>query len=196
LDAALITESVARSRFEYTTPLNPDSGQTKLELTREDAYSFAKAARLDGAPMEVGPLARAVVGNRAPSYRGVMARHAARATEAVVLAERLTAWVSSLETDVSACPSFPSPPLSGSGIGLVEAPRGALGHWLTVSNGVIERYQVISPTTWNGSPRDERAQPGPLERALEGVVVKDQDDPIEVMRVIHSFDPCLQCAVH
>jgi hydrogenase large subunit len=81
-------------------------------------------------------------------------------------------------------------------MGLVEAPRGALGHWLTVSNSVIERYQVISPTTWNGSPRDELAQPGPLEKALEGVGVKDKDDPIEVLRIVHSFDPCLQCAVH
>jgi hydrogenase large subunit len=81
-------------------------------------------------------------------------------------------------------------------VGLFEAPRGALGHWLTIANGVIERYQVISPTTWNGSPRDEQAQAGPLEKALEGVTVKDKDDPIEVLRIVHSFDPCLQCAVH
>jgi len=196
LEPALITESVARSRFEYAAPLNPASGQTNLELARQDAYSLAKAARLDGAPMEVGPLARAVVGNRAPNYRGVMARHAARATEAGILAARLTEWVTSLEVGASACPKFPMPPVSGTGIGLVEAPRGALGHWLTISDSVIDRYQVISPTTWNGSPRDERAQPGPLEKSLEGVVVKDKDDPIEVLRIVHSFDPCLQCAVH
>jgi hydrogenase large subunit len=196
LEPALITESVARSRLEYAPPLNPASGQTNLQLSREDAYSFAKAARFDGMAMEVGPLARAVVANRAPAYRGVMGRHAARVTEAAILVARMTEWVNGLEVGASACPTFPTPPVSGSGIGLVEAPRGALGHWLTVSNSVIERYQVISPTTWNGSPRDERAQPGPLEKSLEGVFVKDKDDPIEVLRVVHSFDPCLQCAVH
>lgn len=196
LEPTLITESVARSRYDYASPLHPSAGQTHLQLARNDAYSFMKAARFDGAPMEVGPLARAVVANRAPSYRGVMARHLARVTEAAMLAARVTEWVNALEVGASACPNFPMPPVSGTGIGLVEAPRGALGHWLTISNSVIERYQVISPTTWNGSPRDERAQPGPLEKSLEGVLVKDKDDPIEVLRIVHSFDPCLQCAVH
>jgi hydrogenase large subunit len=196
LQPSLITESVARSRFEYAPPTDPSLGCTNLQLTRDDAYSFAKAARLGGAPMEVGPLARAVVAGCAPGHFGVMARHLARANEAARLVARLTDWVAALDVGVSACPTFPSPPLSGSGMGLCEAPRGALGHWLTISNGTIERYQVISPTTWNGSPRDEQAQPGPLEKSLEGVAVKDKDDPIEVLRIVHSFDPCLQCAVH
>lgn len=195
-DPLQITESVARSRLEYKSPLNPANGETTLQLTRTDAYSFAKAARYAGGAMEVGPLARAVVGGRAPNYRGVHARHLSRVEEAKLLVARLSEWVNELEIGASACPSFPSPPLSGVGMGLVEAPRGALGHWLTVEGSVIARYQVISPTTWNGSPRDEIAQPGPLEKALQGVTVKDQDDPIEVMRIIHSFDPCLQCAVH
>jgi Ni,Fe-hydrogenase I large subunit len=196
LDVERITESVARSRFEYGKPLSPSVGVTNLQLERTDAYSFSKAARYDNAPMEVGPLARAVIGNSAPSYRGVHARHSARASEAARLVARMTEWVDSLQVEVLACPSFPKSPFSGNGVGLVEAPRGALGHWLSVDNGVIARYQVITPTTWNGSPRDEAAQPGPMESALEGVSVKDNDDPIEVMRIVHSFDPCVQCAVH
>jgi hydrogenase large subunit len=195
-DPERITESVARSRLAYQAPLNPAQGETTLQLTRDDAYSFAKAARYAGAPMEVGPLARAVVGKRAPSYRGVHARHLARVDEARLLVARLVEWIDALEIGVSACPTFPRPPSSGTGVGLVEAPRGALGHWLSVENSTISRYQVISPTTWNGSPRDEEAQPGPLEKALEGTSVSDLEDPIEVMRIIHSFDPCLQCAVH
>src|SRR5512145_2036221 len=196
IQPSLITESVARSRYEYAAPTDPTRGSTNLQLSRSDAYSFAKAARFDGASMEVGPLARAIVANQAPNYFGVMARHLARAREAKLLVSRLTEWTDALEVGVSACPTFPGVPTSGTGMGLFEAPRGALGHWLTISKGVIERYQVISPTTWNGSPRDEAAQPGPLEKSLEGVSVKDKNDPIEVLRVVHSFDPCLQCAVH
>jgi hydrogenase large subunit len=195
-DVGQITESVARSRLVYKSPISPSQGETELDLARTDAYSFSKAARYSGRPMEVGPLARAVVAKRAPSYRGVMARHITRAEEAALLVAKMETWIELLELEVSACPTFPTPPVTGVGAGLVEAPRGALGHWLTIENSVISRYQVISPTTWNGSPRDENAQPGPIEKALEGVSVKDPEDPIEVMRIVHSFDPCLQCAVH
>jgi Ni,Fe-hydrogenase I large subunit len=81
-------------------------------------------------------------------------------------------------------------------MGLTEAPRGALGHWLGISGGVISHYQVITPTTWNASPRDNKGILGPLEEALLGTPVEKVDQPVEVMRVIHSFDPCLDCAVH
>ena len=80
--------------------------------------------------------------------------------------------------------------------GLTEAPRGALGHWIEIGEGVISRYQVVSPTTWNVSGRDNRGVPGPLEQALLGIPVENADQPIEVMRVIHSYDPCLDCATH
>ena len=77
-----------------------------------------------------------------------------------------------------------------------EAPRGALGHWMEVSGGVISRYQVVTPTCWNASPRDAAGRRGPIEEALAGTPVENVDEPIEVLRVIHSFDPCLSCAVH
>ncbi|MCK7478699.1 MAG: nickel-dependent hydrogenase large subunit [Candidatus Moduliflexus flocculans] len=87
-------------------------------------------------------------------------------------------------------------PTQGAGVGLTEAPRGALGHWLQIANGKISRYQIITPTCWNASPGDDLGKAGPLEQALVGTPVQDPAQPIEVLRVIHSFDPCLSCAVH
>ena len=83
-----------------------------------------------------------------------------------------------------------------SGTGLTEAARGALGHWLEITNGVVSRYQCVVQTTWNCSPRDDFGQPGALEQALVGAPVADPDNPIEPVRVVRSFDPCLSCAVH
>jgi hydrogenase large subunit len=87
-------------------------------------------------------------------------------------------------------------PANAAGLGLTEAPRGALGHWLQIAGGKISRYQIITPTCWNASPRDGQNQPGPIEQALLGTPVQDASQPVEVLRVIHSFDPCLSCAVH
>jgi Ni,Fe-hydrogenase I large subunit len=81
-------------------------------------------------------------------------------------------------------------------MGLVEAPRGALGHWLTVENRKIASYQCIVPTTWNCSPRDDRGVPGPVEKAIEGTPIADPANPIEATRIVRSFDPCIACAVH
>ena len=195
-DPSEITESVAHSKYDAAAAQNPASGVTVPNRTRPDSYSWCKSPRVSGNAFEVGPLARSVVGGIAFSERGVHARYLARVAEAKRLAARLSEWVSSLQVGVSACPVFPKPPESGQGIGLVEAPRGSLGHWLAIEDSVISRYQVISPTTWNGSPRDDSNQPGPLEKSLEGTHVADPEDPIEVVRIIHSFDPCLQCAVH
>ena len=85
---------------------------------------------------------------------------------------------------------------SATAIGLTEAPRGALGHWLAIANGTIAHYQIITPTCWNCSPRDTAGQRGPLEQALVGTPIANIDQPIEALRVIHSFDPCLDCATH
>jgi hydrogenase large subunit len=79
---------------------------------------------------------------------------------------------------------------------LTEAPRGALGHWVNINNGLVSNYQIVTPTCWNASPRDGANQPGPLEKALIGTPIQNIQEPVEVMRVIHSFDPCLSCAVH
>ena len=85
---------------------------------------------------------------------------------------------------------------SGFGIGLSEAPRGALGHWVEITQGKISHYQIITPTCWNASPRDEQNVAGPMEQALIGTPISNPDQPVEALRVIHSYDPCLSCAVH
>jgi hydrogenase large subunit len=82
------------------------------------------------------------------------------------------------------------------GVGFHEAPRGSLSHWLVIKNRKIENYQAVVPSTWNASPRDEQGVPGPYEASLEGTPVADPEKPLEVLRTIHSFDPCIACAVH
>lgn len=198
LDAAVVTEHVTHSWFkDKTDGLHPASGQTKPldPVSKDYAYSWLKAPRYDGRPCEVGPLARMWITGEYTRGVSVMDRHLARAKEALKVALAARDWLAELEPDG---PVYQPPtlPASAASAGLTEAPRGALGHWLEISDGRISHYQVITPTTWNVSPRDHRGLLGPLEEALLGTPVQDVDKPIEVMRVIHSFDPCLDCAAH
>jgi Ni,Fe-hydrogenase I large subunit len=87
-------------------------------------------------------------------------------------------------------------PTWASGAGFHEAPRGALGHWVHINHGRIDRYQCVVPSTWNAGPRDKDGAPGPYEAALVGTPVLDPEQPIEILRTVHSFDPCMACAVH
>ena len=119
----------------------------------------------------------------------------ARAHETLKIAEAMNAWLNELDTGgVVYDNNFDQ--YAGFGVGLSEAPRGALGHWIQVGEGRIEHYQVITPTCWNASPKDDYDRSGPMEQALIGTPIQDPDRPIEALRVIHSFDPCLSCAVH
>jgi len=210
LDTSRITESVYRAWYRQTGPLHPSVGETDVDLSVSDAYSFCKAPRYDGHPFEVGPLARMLILKEPRLLAlldqgvtpGTIARHAARAFETTLLCEAMAGWLDELDAALAA-PGFRihdtdhwEPPTSGEGVGLYEAPRGALGHWLTISNGVIERYQAVVPSTWNASPRDEGGVRGPYEESLIGCPVPDEDNPINVVRTIRSFDPCLGCAVH
>jgi Ni,Fe-hydrogenase I large subunit len=81
-------------------------------------------------------------------------------------------------------------------MGLVGAARGALGHWIEIKEGKIANYQVVTPSSWNLSPGDDKDQPGPLEQAITGTKIKDEANPFEIVRIVRSFDPCLACAVH
>jgi len=117
------------------------------------------------------------------------------------VAQAMLGWLDELEANIAGGDEEiyldPTPATDVSGNGLTEAPRGALGHWLDIgSDGKLSRYQVISPTTWNCSPRDAKGIHGPLEEALLGTPVGNVDEPVEIMRVIHSFDPCLDCSTH
>jgi hydrogenase large subunit len=125
----------------------------------------------------------------------VMDRHQARAQETLKIAQAMKSWVSQL-LPTGAVYTKPTIPPSASGVGLTEAPRGALGHWFRMDAGKISGYQIITPTCWNASPEDDASQMGPIEKALIDTPVKNLKEPIEVLRVIHSFDPCLACAVH
>ena len=196
LDTGKITESVMHSWYKISTnDLNPANGDTRPDYPKDGAYSWLKAPRLSGKPFEAGPLARMWVSGDYRYGISAMDRHAARAQEALKIADAMDGWLNELA---------PGSPVygrtgavsNGAGVGMTEAPRGALGHWVQVSNNRISHYQVVTPTCWNASPKDSQGMPGPMEKALIGTPVQDPARPIEALRVIHSFDPCLSCAVH
>lgn len=211
-----ITEDVKHSWYaQGTSGKNPHQGETRPEPGKQHAYSFLKSPRYENKVYEVGPLARTLVsylnGNtkiknlvdsllaqfkaKPQALFSVLGRHAARAIECKVVADEMAEWIQKLK------PGAPlncqhEIPESAEGSGLSEAPRGSVGHWIKISDKRIERYQIISPTAWNGSPKDDRDQPGPIEQALIGTKIKDEKNPFEIVRIIRSFDPCLACAVH
>ena len=210
MDPEKITESVHHSWYRGNTA-HPAQGQTEYDLEKEGAYSFIKAPRYDGKPMEVGPLARMLIQKPKDfwetfrKYRmkpGAVARHLARAVETRELAYAMLRWVDELAEMIGAGntrihdTAHWDPPRNARGMGLTEAPRGALRHCVETEDYKIKNYQVVVPTTWNGSPRDEHNQRGPFEESLIGTPVPDPENPINVVRVIRSFDPCLACAVH
>lgn len=170
---------------------------------RSAKYSWAKAPRYEGGPAETGPLADLLMaGHRLVTdwveTRGasVLIRQLARMIRPAVLLPAVDSWLREMATCPSPFYHHYQKRINGEGFGLITAPRGALGHWIRLKEGVISNYQVIPPTAWNGSPRDEGGVRGPWEEALVGTVLTDPENPIEVEHVIRSFDPCLVCAVH
>jgi len=202
VDISKITEDVKYSWFEdENTGLYPGEGATVPSPRKKEAYTWLKAPRYEGLPYEVGPLARmwvnkqkdvAALGEKAFS---VLGRHFARALETSMVAHAMFSWLDQLVPGEPTFAPFDIPG-EGSGVGLNDAPRGALGHWITIKDHVIANYQAVVPTTWNGGPRDDKGQRGPIEEALVGAPVKDADNPIELVRIVRAFDPCLACAVH
>jgi hydrogenase large subunit len=196
VDVNQITEAVTYSWYnDATTNLRPAAGQTAPQYPKANAYSWLKAPRYANAPYEAGPLARMWVNGDYRTGISVMDRHQARAQETLKIANACQTWVSQLQSG-GAYYATHTIPASASSYGLTEAPRGALGHWLQLASSKISRYQVVTPTCWNASPRDGAGAMGPIEKALIGTPVISADQPVEVLRVIHSFDPCLSCAVH
>ena len=194
VDMAQVTEQIRYSW--YSGPdANPAVEDTVGQYPKSGAYSWLKAPRYAGVPYEVGPIARMTVNGEYSNGISVMDRHLSRAREALKIAQAMQGWLSSLTPGQSAYTDLPKP-VTATSQGLTEAPRGALGHWLQVTNSVISKYQVVTPTCWNVSPKDSTGQRGPLEQALIGVPVGSVDKPIEVLRVVHSYDPCLDCATH
>lgn len=216
VNPARITEQVRHSWYDDAiTGRHPAEGDTVPVPHKEGAYSWLKAPRYDGQVYEVGPLARMVVAYARGDEKvkalvdtvlsqfnvpvqalfSVLGRHAARALECKLVADAMADWVLQLKPGEPVYAEYELPETS-QGVGLVDGPRGALGHWIRIENGVIANYQCVVPSTWNLSPRDDHDQPGPVEQALIGARVKDEANPFEVVRIVRSFDPCLACAVH
>lgn len=184
---------------------HPAQGETRPDADRDGAYSWSKAPRIAGEPVEVGAIARQVVAEH-PLLLGlvgsgpanVYARIVARMVECARIVLLMEGWVRRLEPLSPVNLDTPTTVHQGGvGVGLVEAARGSLGHWVRVEAGRIEHYQIIAPTTWNFSPRDGTGKPGAVEYALEGTPVTDGDESAAmVQHVVRSFDPCMACTVH
>ncbi|MEW6570322.1 MAG: nickel-dependent hydrogenase large subunit [Nitrospirota bacterium] len=196
VDVGAITEHVKYSWYSDSTDgLGPAAGSTMAQYPKTGAYSWLKAPRYFGEPVEVGPLARMWVNGDYRNGVSAMDRHRARSYETRKIAQAMQTWVNQIIPGKPVFNQFSLPPVKEV-FALTEAPRGALGHWVEITNGKISQYQIITPTCWNASPRDQAGTPGPMEQALIGTPVENINEPVEVMRVIHSFDPCLSCAVH
>ena len=208
----------------------PWKGETVPDYTdfRPDGkYSWVKAPRYDGQPMQVGPLSNVLVGYAAGhpltrkwadtafsnissvhgtkvtvnDLQSTMGRYLARAIRSVVLSDlALQHWQllsdNILKGDDTTYnpPQFPNHEVEG--VGMHEAPRGTLSHWVVINKGTFSNYQAVVPTTWNASPRDQNGIPGPYESSLLANPVANAEKPLEVLRTVHSFDPCMACACH
>ncbi len=224
VDPALITEQIKHSWYDGDPKgLNPAKGETKPAYDKYDTagrYSWMKAPRYKDESCEVGPLSRVLVaygkgqpetkhlvdavlkklGIPASALFSTLGRTAARCIETKVIGDAMGGWIDQLvanikkgDTDVCNDPKMPA---EGMGMGLNDVPRGALGHWISIKDGKIANYQMVVPSTWNIGPRDANNKRGPLEEALVGTPVADPKRPVEILRTVHSFDPCIACGVH
>jgi hydrogenase large subunit len=225
-----VTESIARAWYDGDWTKHPFEEDTDPKYTKfEDngKYSWVKAPRFKGVPMQVGPLAQVLSGvalGHKPTVQwatktletaggiakttltpavlhSTLGRHAARMIRTQVIADLaqkhwnvLVNNIAKGDTTIFNEPVFPKGEQRG--FGFHEAPRGTLSHWIVIRDGKIANYQAVVPSTWNAGPRDERDQPGPYEASLVGNPVADAQRPLELIRTVHSFDPCLACAVH
>ena len=237
LDEAKITEDVTHSWYEGTgAPEHPYDGTTIPKYTglnkkddgyaylkTDEKYSWIKSPLYDGQKVEVGPLARIVVGyvsgdERIKKYAGnflkrsglpltvlfsTVGRTAARAIETELIGDIMVEWVDELAKNVAMGDDstwtefdFDSVAANSEGRGMAEAPRGALGHWIKIKDGKVANFQAIVPSTWNAGPRGPNGEVGAYEAALIGTVVANPEEPLEIIRTVHSFDPCIACAVH
>ena len=216
LDTGQITEAVKHSWYEDSTDgRHPTQGDTRPQPGKEGAYSWIKSPRYGGKVYEVGPLARVAVtyasGNPAvkalvdsvlshvsappAALFSVLGRHAARALYTKLVADTMPEWLLQLKPGEPVCIDYEIPEES-TGMGLVDAARGALGHWIEIKDQKIANYQCVVPSTWNFGPRDNEGQPGPVEQAITGTRIKDESNPVEIVRIVRSMDPCIACAVH
>ena len=223
---ARVSEDVTRGWYEDGLARHPYEGETKPLQENpqykpgDGKYSWFKAPRYDGEPCEVGPLTRVLVayakghkeikpvvdnvlqtlGVNANALFSTLGRTAARGIEALVIGDRMESWIMELIANLKGGDAKTFEPYempdSGMGVGLNDVPRGSLGHWVEIKNKKIKNYQYVVPSTWNLCPRDAKGKMGPVEESLIGTPVADPKRPLEVLRTVHSFDPCIACGVH
>lgn len=243
-DQSKVTEDVTHAWYEASGAQHPFDGTTNPKYTglekkadgfaylkTNEKYSWIKSPMYDDKRVEVGPLARMVIGVAAKDERitkyvttflanlgdklglgkpaptaalfSTIGRTAARAIETELMADVMHEWIDELMANVASGDlntwtkfDFNTVSKDTKGYGLAEAPRGGLGHWVKIKDGKIENYQAVVPSTWNAAPRDYQNRMGAYEAALIGTKVSDVNQPLEILRTIHSFDPCIACAVH
>jgi hydrogenase large subunit len=205
-DPQRIAEDVSHAWFaDKGPPRHPTKGRTVpyASGSEDEKYSWTKAPRYEAAPCEAGPLAEALASGdplftdlAAPGGASVFSRELARLVRACHTIPAMEKWLEEIPSIPGKFYHEPARVQRKSGFGLVEAPRGALGHWVVVRDDRIANYQVITPTAWNASPKDAHGIMGPMEQALMGTPVGDVDHPVELYHVVRSFDPCLVCTVH
>jgi [NiFe] hydrogenase large subunit len=225
-DQAKVSEDVTRGWYEDGPARHPYKGETKPLKENPKyrpgggKYTWFKAPRYAGEPCEVGPLTRVLVayarghkdikplvdnvlktlGVDANALFSTLGRTAARGIEALAIGERVQTWVMELVENIKNGDTQTYEPYkmpsSGMGVGLNDVPRGSLGHWVQIENKKIKNYQYVVPSTWNLCPRDANGKLGPVEESLIGTPVADPKKPLEVLRTVHSFDPCIACGVH
>jgi len=206
-DSAQITEDVSHSWYEQgAVPVHPFAGKTKPYASGQSGqlYSWIKAPRYGNEVIETGPLAEMIIAGNSlfcdmveKDGPNVMVRQLARLVRPAEFLGPMAVWLGEL-VDRHSDPFYHSVRSipDGQGEGMIQAARGALGHWVKIQDEKIVKYQIITPSAWNGSPRDERGARGAWEEALVGTRIKDVKNPVEAGHVVRSFDPCLVCAVH
>lgn len=224
-DPGKVTEDVTRAWYEGSSNLHPYKGETKPlqenpKYRTDSKYTWLKAPRYEAEACEVGPLARVLIsygmgkeevkplvdstlkklGIPATALFSTLGRTAARGLETVAIGRVMEKWFNELVAGVRSGDTETyqtwEMPESGMGAGLNDVPRGSLGHWMEIEGGKIKNYQYVVPSTWNFGPRCGNGKLGPVESALIGTPVEDPKQPLEILRTVHSFDPCIACAVH
>ncbi|NDY58732.1 nickel-dependent hydrogenase large subunit [Desulfovibrio sulfodismutans] len=223
VDLKAITEHVKYSWYKGDQPHHPYEGVTDPQYTKLDdkeRYSWMKAPRYNGKAMEVGPLARVLIayakGHKetkglvdtvlkklsipATALFSTLGRTAARGIETAIIAEKMDGWIKEYaanikkgDTNLAAKWEMPA---EAEGVGLVDAPRGALSHWIKIKDKKIDNFQLVVPSTWNLGPRCAAGAVSPVEEALIGTPIADPKRPVEILRTVHAFDPCIACGVH
>ncbi len=226
VDQTQVTEDVTHAWYEKGDAKHPYKGETKPIQENPEyrpgsgQYTWLKAPRYEDLSCEVGPLARVLVaygkGHKdikplvdstlqkldvpVQALFSTLGRTAARGLETIAVGDRIETWMGELlanlkNGDTKTYEPWEMPD-SGEGYGLNDVPRGSLGHWIRIEDGKIGNYQYVVPSTWNLGPRDTKGVLGPMEEALIGTPVADPKQPLEILRTVHSFDPCIACAVH